>query len=105
MSRAQAQFKASSKRYARDARLPYFQSIEFIPRDSSMLTQPGDFLAFAVGKHLDDLESKKDNWCRPIFGTIKPEKCGYTYTKEKARSAIARIQNDAEAAIKRGIYI
>ncbi len=103
--RANDLFGAHSKRVGRDPQRPYFKSIEFIEKESSTATQPGDFLAFAVGKYLDRHGTKKDIWCRPIFGDNKPERAGYTYTREKARKTIRTILQGTADRIKRGIYI
>lgn len=45
---------------------PYFKSIDFVTKDETMLTQPADYLAFAIAKYLEDPKSKKTVWSRPI---------------------------------------
>jgi hypothetical protein len=45
---------------------PYFESIEFVTKDATTLTQPADYLAFAIAKYLEDPNSKKCIWSRPI---------------------------------------
>jgi hypothetical protein len=102
--RANDLFRAHSKRTARDPQNPYFKGIEFIEKESSAAIQPGDFLAFAVGKYLDERGSKKDIWCRSIFGDNKPEKVGYRYTTEKARKTVGKILQGTADRIKRKIY-
>ena len=49
-----------------DAAKPYFESIEFVTKDATTLTQPADYLAFAIAKYLEDPNSKKCIWSRPI---------------------------------------
>jgi hypothetical protein len=46
--------------------------IEFIPKDSSVLTQPADFLAFAMLQGYRDQGSKKFQWCKPILNNSRP---------------------------------
>jgi len=41
--------------------------IEYIPKDDSVLTQPADFLAFALLQGFRDQSSKKYAWCEPIL--------------------------------------
>jgi len=75
-----------------DQQKPQFKSIEFIEKDSSLLTQPSDFLAFAMGKYLDERDSRKDFWCRPIFGGKDPGSIqGSVQTKSKARKTVADV--------------
>ena len=40
--------------------------VEYIPKDSSLLTQPADYLAFALLQGFRDRSSKKYKWCEPI---------------------------------------
>jgi hypothetical protein len=46
--------------------------IEFIPKDSSVLTQPADFLAYAVLQQLRDSTSERTRMCNPILGNERP---------------------------------
>jgi len=98
-------FGDASKRYARNPQHPYFKSIEFIEKGGSVAIEPADFLAFAVGKYLDENGSRKDQWCRPIFGGIEPKKFGYVYEGSKARESVLRIQRNTRLAYKSGIFI
>jgi hypothetical protein len=41
--------------------------IEYIPKDSSVLIQPADFLAFALLQGFRDRTTKKYKWCLPIL--------------------------------------
>jgi hypothetical protein len=50
---------------------PKFSSIEFIPKDSSILTQPADYLAFFITQRFRDPESLKSQWCAPIGGNTQ----------------------------------
>ena len=42
--------------------------VEFIPKSSSVLTQPADYLAFALLQVCRDAKSQKPRWCLPILG-------------------------------------
>jgi Protein of unknown function (DUF3800) len=86
---ARSLFDSFGNLAAKSAKNAYFKGIEFIAKDSSPLTQPADFLAFAIGKYLDERETRKDLWCRPIFGKRHPDKVpGRAHTKEKARTLV-----------------
>jgi len=89
---ARGLFEVFAKMAARDPYCPWFNSIEFVPKDATSLTQPSDFLAFAMGKYLDECGGKKDLWCRPIFGHMKPNKIpGCVYTRDRARFLVSAI--------------
>jgi hypothetical protein len=44
-------------------------SIDFVPKGFTSMTEPGDYLAFAIAKEFSELGGKKELWSRPI----KPE--------------------------------
>lgn len=71
-----------------DPAKPYFSGIEFIPKGSSMLTQPSDYLAFAIAKQLDESGSKRERWCRPILGSGKIH--GLTLPRNQVRGMVSR---------------
>jgi hypothetical protein len=94
---ARALFDSMSNLVAKDVHNPFFSEIGFIPKDASALTQPADFLAFAMGKYLDDRGSKKDLWCRPIFGNTQPNKIlGSTYPRAKIRAYVLTVMNNVK---------
>src|SRR2546426_907405 len=41
--------------------------VEYIPKDSSVLIQPSDYLVFALLQGFRDRSSKKYKWCEPIL--------------------------------------
>jgi hypothetical protein len=89
---ARALFESFGNIVGKDPRNPYFSSIEYIDKDSCMLTQPADFLSFAMGKYLDERGSRKDLWCRPIFNGHDPKTVpGHLYGREQARRKITEI--------------
>jgi Protein of unknown function (DUF3800) len=51
---------------------PKFSSIEFIPKNSSVLTQPADYLAFAKLQQHRDPQSRKSRLCAPIMHNTQP---------------------------------
>ncbi len=62
---------------------PYFSGLEFIPKGSSLLMQPADFLAFALTKVFEDEESRTAQLCDAILGDRKVS--GYFIDRSKAR--------------------
>jgi Protein of unknown function (DUF3800) len=89
---ARGLFDSFGQMVARNPKNPYFKGIEFIRKDSSPLTQPADYLAFAIGKYLDERDGKKDLWCRPVFGNKPPERIpGRTHTRAKARALVRQM--------------
>jgi hypothetical protein len=89
---AQALFSSFRQMVGKDPANPYFSGLEFIQKDDSILTQPADFLAFAMGKYLDERGGKKDLWCRPIFNGKDPKTVpGHVYPKEQARKKMTEI--------------
>lgn len=95
----QNQYREDAERMFRAVRIaapsplkPYFSGIEFIPKDSSILTQPGDFLAYAITHRHRDPQSLKSQLCLPIFGpTDRVE--GWTLPRETVREILMRIIN------------
>lgn len=69
---------------------PYFDGIEFIPKDSSILTQPGDFLAYAITHYYQDPGSLKSQLCLPIFGPTD-RVWGWTLPRQTVREMFMQI--------------
>lgn len=59
-------FFETNKHHLTSTGEPKFSSIEFIPKESSILTQPADYLAFSILQQFRDPESLKAKWCEPI---------------------------------------
>jgi hypothetical protein len=51
---------------------PKLSGIEFIPKDSSVLTEPADYLAFAMLQKYRNESSIKARWSRPILNNTLP---------------------------------
>jgi hypothetical protein len=85
-------FKQTSKQ----AGFAQFTSVEFVKKGSTCLTEPADYLAFAIGKTFSEPGSKKDLWCRPIQaeGREFPCRTGMWLNREVARETIRQIQKE-----------
>jgi hypothetical protein len=72
---------------------PKLVSIDFVPKGSTSLTEPADYLAFALGKSFSEPEGKKDLWCRPIHGVGHQLQCrpGMWLNRDVARDTIRQI--------------
>lgn len=67
---------------------PYFSSLEFIPKDSSVLTEPADFLAYAVTHWCEDKNSVVSTICKPILGNGTSH--GYRLDRAIVRDIISK---------------
>lgn len=66
----------------------YFSGIEFIPKDSSILTQPSDYLAYALAESHENQNSPKAKLCKAICGP--PGACvGLTLGHDQIRHLIS----------------
>jgi len=80
---------------------PMITGMEFIMKNTSVMTQPADYLAFAIGKYLDERGTKKDLWCRPIFGDFDPDKLpGHTFSKVEARLAVGVVRMNIQLQLR-----
>jgi hypothetical protein len=75
---------------------PYFSGIEFISKNSSVLTQPSDFLAYAIAEGHEDSESLKAKLCKPILGPTGTV-IGLTLERDEIRRIITKYKNLAAA--------
>jgi hypothetical protein len=75
---------------------PYFDGIEFISKDLSVLTQPSDFLAYAIAEGHEDGESPKAKLCRPILGPTG-KVTGLTLMRGDIRRMIAKYKQISTA--------
>jgi hypothetical protein len=48
--------------------------VEFVPKDSTSLTQPSDYLVYAQLQRMRDEDSQKSKWCAPILQNLPSEK-------------------------------
>ena len=56
-----------------------------VPKDSTVLAEPADYLVFALTQFYRNRHSKKSRWCMPIIGDKKAEAIGHILTREEAR--------------------
>ena len=78
-------FRIVTKAMADPAK-PYFSGIEFIQKNSSVFTQPADFLAFAARRWREDRKSAAATMCRPILGNRAA--LGYEISRPLARDIV-----------------
>ena len=71
---------------------PYFSGIEFIPKNSSVLTQPSDFLAYAVAEWRANPSSPKMQLCMPILGAPGTTR-GLVIPREEIRRMVTGVKN------------
>ena len=64
----------------------------FVPKNTSVMTDPADYLAFALREAWTDSTSKKAQWCKPLLATGKGEGIGVVLTKEMVRRAVRSSQ-------------
>ena len=86
-------FRALTMRMASPSK-PYFAGIEFIPKNS-LLTQPADFLAFAVTHWHEDKNSLASKVCRSILGED-----GTTYGYKLGRAFVRSVISSTKAYVK-----
>jgi hypothetical protein len=74
---------------------PWLDEFGTVQKASTCMTEPSDYLAFAIGKYLDEKDSKKDLWCRPVFNGIDPKKIVKVFHREQAREATRIVQDSS----------
>ena len=75
---------------------PYFNGIEFIPKNSSVLTQPSDFLAYAIAENHENEKSRKAQLCKPILGS-SGKVPGLTLERDDIRILVSNTKRFMEA--------
>lgn len=68
--------------------------VSFVRRDSTCLTQPSDYLAYAMLQRLRDPHSERAAWCSPILGDGKF--LGRIVDRETIRAVIGKSIPEAE---------
>jgi hypothetical protein len=78
---------------------PQLASINFVPKGSTSLIEPSDYLAFSLGKTFSESGSKKDLWSRPIQDSCSSlgAESGIWLSREAARETVRQIR--AELAL------
>jgi len=71
---------------------PYFSGIEFIPKNTSVLTQPSDFLAYAIAEAHEDQTSQKTQLTSTIAGPAG-KVLGLTLKREDIRRMALNVKS------------
>jgi hypothetical protein len=66
---------------------PKIAKWSFVPKGSTIMTDPADYLAFALREVWTDKNSKKSEWCRPILKS--GQGIGKIYKRQEIRAAIS----------------
>jgi hypothetical protein len=87
-----AVLKSSDERFKTNAGLPKLARWGFVPKESTILTQPADYLAFALAHFYKDPASLKSKLTRPILDSVADLKeVGHLMTREQARKILTKI--------------
>jgi hypothetical protein len=76
--------------------LPRIAKWSFVPKGTTVMTDPADYLAFALREMHEHPSSQKTKWCLPIFSGRR-DGFGRTMTREQLRRIVLRAQAMAEA--------
>lgn len=69
---------------------PRLAGVEFVPREDTQLTQPGDYLAYAIAQTYRDPRSLKSNLCAPIvIGLPNNNPIAVPLTRDLVRYALS----------------
>lgn len=71
--------------------LPRIVEWGFVPKGSTLMTDPADFLAFALREMHARPDSQKAKWCRPIISG-RATGFGATLNREQVRRVVTRAQ-------------
>ena len=86
-----------SPRYAFTSKgLPRIAKWSFVPKGTTLMTDPADYLAFALRELHAHPRSQKAEWCKPIFHG-RWAGFGRTLTREQTRRIVSRAQGMANA--------
>lgn len=88
-NQAQAIFENNKDRVTSDG-YPIISGIEYIPKESSSLTQPADYLAYAILQDRRDPSSTRAQICRPIT-QLKQPAFGMIHETEDSRAKIRNV--------------
>jgi hypothetical protein len=81
---------ASLPDYFTDEGLPKLAKWGFVPKGTTILTDPSDYLAFAIHELNTNKESRKAKWCAPI---LRGDGCyGVLMSRAQVRRSVVRAQ-------------
>jgi len=78
--------------------LPKLAKWTFVPKDSTMLTQPADYFVYALRQLYQDRYSKKTEWCKPILDSGNGHGVGAIMTRRQIRQTIVELSYRAMQA-------
>jgi hypothetical protein len=64
---------------------PKLANWKFIPKYSTSLTEPGDYLAYALFQLWKDQTSRRSIWCKPIVDAHKAYAIGHIWKRSETR--------------------
>jgi len=67
----------------------------FVPKGSTLMTDPADYLAFGLREAWTDSKSKKAQWCKPILTAGSGEGYGSIMKRATIRTIINNAENEA----------
>ena len=65
----------------------------FVPKGSTLMTDPADYLAYALRHHYTDHKSQRAKWTNPILTCGSSEGYGVIYNRVQIRRIVSRAQN------------
>jgi len=71
---------------------PKLAKWSFVPKGSTVMTDPADYLAFALREVWTDRKSKKAEWCKPILTSGSGKGYGVVMKREMIRRIISNTQ-------------
>ena len=85
---------------------PRLATWAWVKKHSTILTDPADYLAFALRENWSHPESKKAKWCMPILNSGRREALGRRMSRERIRRSIQNAQmmsiyQDIHALVKK----
>jgi hypothetical protein len=74
--------------------LPKLAKWSFVPKDSTILTDPADYFSYGLLQAWRDKNSKRTRWCQPILNSGKGEGVGRIMRREEIRKVIKTTAED-----------
>ena len=71
---------------------PKLAKWSFVPKGSTVMTDPADYLAFALREVWTDRKSKKAEWCKPILASGSGEGYGLIMQRDRIRRMVTNAQ-------------
>jgi hypothetical protein len=71
-----------------DDGLPKLAKWSFVPKSSTMLTQPADYFVYALRKMYEDEHSERASWCEPILKSGGGSGIGMIFKRKDIREAM-----------------